>query len=211
MRLAAGYPSTKGVDARHAGDGPEAVEEKASGDGDRGSRTRGVVTDVYVHWRPIEPCRRDVRRAEIEVAAATKLLAEAVSAAAGGTEEMQAMEALAALNLADARLAAARAALQNEVRAAHDEYKRAKERIVELETAPYQAAVHRAEAALSADVAAAVMAEGNIADSFFINDARAKLHRAQAAEAKRRAEIITAQAAGALARCDDVRLDDGLT
>jgi hypothetical protein len=93
MRLAAGYPSTKGVDARHAGDGPEAVEEKASGDGDRGSRTRGVVTDVYVHWRPIEPCRRDVRRAEIKVAAATKLLAEAVPAAAGGTEEMQAMEA----------------------------------------------------------------------------------------------------------------------
>ena len=73
MRLAAGFPPTKGVDARHAADGPGAVEEKASGDGDGGCRTRSVVTDAYVHWRPIEPCRRDVRRAEAEVNAAAKL------------------------------------------------------------------------------------------------------------------------------------------
>jgi len=133
------------------------------------------------------------------VAAAAKL-AEAVPAAAAGAEEMQPVQALAALNLADARLAETRAALYNELCAAHDEYKRAKERIVELETAPHHAAVQRAEAALAADVAAAIMAGGNIADSVLINDAQAKLHRAQAAEAKRRAEIITAQAAGALAR-----------
>lgn len=199
MRLAAGFPPTKGVDARHAADGPGAVEENASGDGDGGCRTRGVVTDVYVHWRPIEPCRRDFRRAEAEVAAAAKL-AEAVPAAAAGAEEMQPVQALAALNLANARLAETRAALHNELCAAHDEYKRAKERIVELETAPHHAAVQRAEAALASDVAAAIMAGGNIADSVLINDAQAKLHRAQAAEAKRRAEVITAQAAGALAR-----------
>ena len=205
MRLAAGFPPTKGVDARHAADGPGAVEEKASGDGDGGCRTRGVVTDVYVHWRPIEPCRRDVQRAKAEVLDATAKLAKAVpAAAAAGAEEMQPVLAVAALNLADARLAAARAALHNELGAAQDEYKRAKERIVELETAPHHAAVERAEAAFAADVAAVIEAGGNLADSVLINEARVKVLRAKAAEAKRRDEIVTAQAAGALARCDYV-------
>ena len=205
MRLAAGFPPTRGVDAIHAADGPGAVEEKASGDGDGGCRTRGVVTDVYVHWRPIEPCRRDVQRAEVEVLDAAAKLAKAVPAAAAtGAEEMQPVEALAALNLADARLAAARAALHNELGAAQDEYKRAKERIVELEIAPHHAAARRAEAAFAADVAAVIKAGGNIADSVLINEAHVTGHRAQAAEAKRRDEIVTAQAAGALARCDDV-------
>ena len=85
MRLAAGFPPTRGVDARHAADGPGAVEEKASCDGDGGCRTRGVVTDVYVHWRPIEPCRRDVQRAEVEVLDAAAKLAKAVPAAAAGS------------------------------------------------------------------------------------------------------------------------------
>ena len=205
MRLAAGYPSTKGVDARHAADGPGAVEEKASGDGDGGCRTRGVVTDVYVHWRPIEPCRRDVQRAKAEVLDATAKLAKAVpAAAAAGAEEMQPVLANAALNLADARLAAARAALHNELGAAQDEYKRAKERIVELETAPHHAAVQRAEAAFESDVASVIKAGGNIEDSVLINEAHVKVIRAKAAETKRRDEIVTAQAAGALARCDDV-------
>ena len=86
----------------------------ASGDGHGGSRTRGVVTAVYVHWRPIEPCRRDVQRAEAEVLDATAKLGKAVpAAAAAGAEEMQPVLANAALNLADARLTAARAALHN--------------------------------------------------------------------------------------------------
>jgi hypothetical protein len=62
----------------------------------------------------------------------------------------------------------------------------------------------RAEAAFAADVAAVIKAGGNIADSVLINEAHVKVHRAQAAEAKRRDESVTAQAAGALARCDDV-------
>jgi hypothetical protein len=136
--------------------------------------------------------------------ATAKLPKAAPAAAAAGAEEMQPVVALAALNLADARLAAARAALRNELGAAQDEYKRAKERIVELETAPHHAAVQRAEAAFESDVASVIKAGGNIVDSVLINEAHVKVHRAKAAEAKRRDEIVTAQAAGALARCDDV-------
>jgi hypothetical protein len=179
-RLAAGLGPRKGPTAPKALDGPREAEGDAQSNKCT-SLTEGIVTDIFVEWRELEPLRQAIESAE------AALLQVESFPVIENDEEARA----GAVVTARATLSAARAAMISVEEAQSAEYEVAKARIVTLQTASMDAALVRQQKVVAA------MRDSN--DSTALQVALEKETSLQLIADTRRIAVQTAQSQGSSA------------